>query len=55
MVLNLSEKVLLEKGLQIVDEPSSTSTLAELLDPSVERKLLWKVDRHLVPILSALL
>jgi len=55
MVLNLSEKVLLEKGLHLVEEPSSTSTLVEPVDPSSERKLLRKVDCHLVPILSALL
>jgi hypothetical protein len=55
MVLTLSEKILLEKGVPVVDQPSSTSTLLEPIDPAAERKLLWKVDRHLVPILSALL
>jgi hypothetical protein len=55
MALNLSEKDLLENGLPMVDEPSSTPALVEPIDPSAERNLIWKLDRHLIPILSALL
>ena len=55
MALALSEKVLLENGLPLADQPSSTTSSLEPLDRSAERKLLWKVDRHLVAILFALL
>ena len=55
MASDSSEKVLLPDGLPLGDKPSSSSSSLEPIDPSSERSLLWKVDRHLVPILFALL
>ncbi|ERF75634.1 hypothetical protein EPUS_04614 [Endocarpon pusillum Z07020] len=54
MASDSSEKVLLPDGLPLRDRPSSSSSSLEPIDPSSERRLLWKVDRHLVPILFAL-
>lgn len=54
-VSDSAEKVLLPGGLRLGDQPSSSSSSLEPIDPVAERRLLWKVDRHLVPILSALL
>lgn len=55
MISTISEKGLLEKGLPLEDQPSSSANSLEPIDHSAERKLLWKVDQHLVPILFALL
>jgi hypothetical protein len=55
MALDLSEKNLLEKGLALGEPPSSSESSLEAVDRSVERKLVWKIDRHLVPVLFALL
>lgn len=61
MVSAFSDKVLLEQGLPLEDQPSNSASASasansrEPLDPVAERKLIWKVDRHLVPILFMLL
>lgn len=55
MTSALFEKVLLEKSLPLSDQPSTSASELEPVDDSADRKLLWKVDRHLVSILSLLL
>jgi hypothetical protein len=55
MISGLSEKVWLEKGLPLGDQPSSSENSLQPIDRSAEQKLVWKVDRHLVPILFTLL
>lgn len=53
------ERALLEKSLIVTSpensELSTTASPCEQLDPAAERKLLWKVDRNVIPILSLLL
>jgi hypothetical protein len=55
MPSELSEKVLLKEAIPLGEEPPSSVSSLEPIDRTAERKLLWKVDRHLVPILFALL
>jgi hypothetical protein len=53
------ERTLLEKSLAMVSpeksELSDTVSSCEPLDPAAERKLVWKVDCNVIPILSLIL
>lgn len=54
MVSTLPEKVWLAEALPLSDQPSSSTSSFKPIDPLVQQKLLWKIDRHLVPILFVL-